>query len=190
MKDCLDKAHSLTSPFKKLKDIEWKYISFTKGEFNSPHTHGDTIFLPKGWEQKEDVILYKNEMTSVLIHEKIHIFQRFYPIETHNYIFDVLGFDVFSSYDAFIYSKLETISKDDNVIRKKKGIRLNPDTNSIIYSDSNGSPLIPYFTTEGKNIISDVRDHPYEIMAYSLTDIIILKRKPSQKELEWMQTHL
>lgn len=117
-----------------ISHIPWRFLIFTKGEGGLPHTHGTYIMLP--FEA-----LKHNITASTLIHEKIHIFQRLYPIETNKYLnIPITGF----------------VYPEDNM-------RANPDTNRILFDDyrplwmDNPSSLLD---------ITDKLDHPYEVMAY------------------------
>ena len=118
----------------KLSGISWQFLIFTNGEGGLPHTHGPYIMLPY-------LSLYSIK-PSTLVHEKIHVFQRYYPIETHLYFansFPITGF----AYPC------------DNM-------RANPDTSRILYGN-----MRPKWKENAKMItdITDIRDAPEELMA-------------------------
>jgi hypothetical protein len=59
-------------------NIPWKICLLEKDiENNFPHTHNDVIFLPYNFEK-----LNKKIRRQILTHEKIHVFQRYYPEKT------------------------------------------------------------------------------------------------------------
>lgn len=68
-----------------LRNIPWKILLFSEGEVLYPHTHGDVIFLPK--------TMVNNVTSKTLFHEKIHLFQKLFPIQTQKYIsgYKVIG---------------------------------------------------------------------------------------------------
>lgn len=163
-------------PFQNISKIPWKFMTFLEGEFPYPHTHGDTICIPKKW-----TILHYNKqntkkLAETLVHEKIHIYQRKYPIYTHMLIMRV--------WNMKIQSFTEVFEKKEDVI-----LRRNPDTNNFIYSDENGMIIVPEFKDNGSGIIDD-RDHPFEIMAYKLCDYILGNKDPRNNEKIWMDKYL
>ncbi len=149
--------------YAKLYRIPWYIVKFEDVELNYPHTLGDIIFLPQKF--------FENLNMKTLLHEKIHIFQRKYPIETSKLI-SKLGFKP--------YDTQQSISN----------LRSNPDTDSFIYSNNDNVQAQLYKSDEPKDIsdsaikiikgethwnfdVSYQRDHPYEIMACMITDYIL-----------------
>jgi len=58
--------------------IPWKICILEKNiENNFPHTHNDVIFLPYNFETMNE-----RRRREILTHEKIHVFQRYYPEKT------------------------------------------------------------------------------------------------------------
>jgi hypothetical protein len=111
---------------------------------------------------------------NTLLHEKIHIFQRMYPIETSK-IISLLGFKVYSTQQSI------------------PDIRSNPDTDSFIYIKDNTVQTQVYNSENPKNISdSEIKiikgetnwdfdssyqqDHPFEIMACMVTDFILTNK--------------
>lgn len=125
--------------------IPWKFIVFSQNMENKfPHTHGRFIFI------HEDHI--ENIGYVTLFHEKIHVYQRFYPCET-NLLLAALGYT------------FHGIS--DNMGRS------NPDINNIVYMDVENKVIDNSFVDGATDLthITDARDHPYEIMAYEISHI-------------------
>lgn len=174
--DALCKARG----FHRLLTIPWKFlVSSDSLENGFPHTHGDIIVLPQ-W------FLKKQPNMKTLLHEKIHIYQRKYPFETHRLLCDIWGFvPVGISY-----------SQDQ--------LRANPDTNQLIYTYQ-GKPLQATYKNEATEIgdvlynhskfeiPADQRDHPFEVMACVLSDVLLLPsgRHPwEQSILAWAHVSL
>jgi hypothetical protein len=139
---------------KKFNNIPWK-IGFVKGklyENGFPHTRYDIIILPI------DSIYNNNLLIQLLIHEKIHVYQKLYPEDINNYLLE----------NNFVKYKLADKT------------RANPDINEWIYSKDNKLYYAKY--NDNPQSIADVTfypfndskyEHPYEEMACDLTNIII-----------------
>jgi hypothetical protein len=152
-----------------LSDIKWKFIKInSKIEEGFPHTLGDVIVL------SDSFFNYTNELKKeVLIHEKIHVFQRLYPIETHNFIKTKLNLNVIDNIKTF------------------KLARNNPDIDGFMYTYDNKHGFIqlynndkPYglkdsdtyvISLKDKKIVNKINkyigqyEHPFEIMASGLS---------------------
>lgn len=127
----------LLTPYKNLLDIPWKIAILQENvENNLPHTHNDVIFLPKAFNNFED-----QARLETLLHEKIHIYQRKYPIHTQL---------LFTTYWLTIPYSLRTYEKPN---------RSNPDINHIIYS---------YFSPETRAYVYDITQ--YHNAAKKITD--------------------
>lgn len=120
-----------------------------------PHTRGTIIFL------SPTVINYNDdELTKTLIHESIHIYQRFNKKEVNDYL---LKHGI-------------QISRKKGSEEKDKLIRSNPDLDDFIYMDDKGTEMIAYYNSEKPNGIGDIyltdllNEHPYEKMAYDIAD--------------------
>lgn len=185
------KADALLEEFPRLYNIPWRFAKLDGLVENGfPHTIGDTIFLA--------VI----PSVQTLIHEKIHVYQRMYPLETSILITDIWGFK--------IKDKQEHI----------KGIRNNPDLNSFVYgigdsyiaqlynSDnprdlSDSTSYIIKGDSKTKITASDIRfpmsimqcEHPNELMACLIPQIIlgiVSQDKPKlvYQTKQWMTMYL
>lgn len=159
------------SQYKRLRKIPYKVYYFDNGEFNFPHTHGLSIFLPNNWFKNNTTI---HEKICVIIHEIVHIYQRLYKIETHILLLNIWNFKLIE------------------LKYKKVDVRKNPDTNNITYADNRNMLLLPIFTDKKIKSaeIGDKRDHPFEIMAYYLSDVILKKTTPSEIENIWIKKFL
>jgi hypothetical protein len=141
-------------------NLRWNLTSFINNETPGslteiqyeggfPHTRAEFIFLPK------TILSLSHEMLcGILLHEKIHIFQRFHYFEIHD-VLKEMGF-----------KKVRHISTEPLV-------RANPDTNYFIYSNKHGKENICQYNSEFPKNIQDIdcsykEEHPYEILAYNV----------------------
>lgn len=158
-----------TNLYPKLHRIPWKFVKFNGIENDFPHTLGDIIFLPGSFFNDN-----KDKQTETLIHEKIHVFQRLYPIET-SMLITRLGYEIWDTQ------------------KKYKNIRTNPDTDNFIYIyTKTGTAQAQIYNNDTPNSITDSHverltgdipwevpecikqpDHPYEIMACGIANYII-----------------
>jgi hypothetical protein len=140
---------------KKIDNIKWK-IGFIKGkeyEHGLPHTRSDTIILPI--EYVNQINNYK--LMKLLLHEFIHIYQKIN-------INDV---------DIYLQENNYTVSQKRSNIHN---IRANPDVNDTIYKKNNHECYAIY--EDNAITVSDIiqygdYEHPYEEMAYILSDKIV-----------------
>ena len=131
---------------------EWKFALISSVyEEGFPHTREDIIFLSPFVLNFDDKIL-----TKTLIHESIHIYQRYNKKAMEEYMIKN-GFE-----------KLR---------RREKGtlIRSNPDLDEFIYKNKNGIEMIAYYNSEYPNGIGDIKissnmEHPFEYMAYEMAE--------------------
>lgn len=141
-------------PGKDIADIPWKFaIICEEYEEGLPHTRQDIIFL-----SKRSIKTDADYLTSLLIHEKTHIFQRLNEIRM----------------DHFLASKGYVVlqSKPEHKLR-----RSNPDINSKVYFDTHTQrELIFLYNSDRPSGINDVDnsnhtiEHPYEQMAYDIAN--------------------
>lgn len=138
----IHKIENKIEVYKKLYNIPWKIaILQVNVENNLPHTHNDVIFLPNTFLELND-----NSRWDILLHEKLHVFQRKYPIETQ-----------------YLYTKVWSIIP--YALRTyQTPFRSNPDINHIIYS---------YFSSSEKVYIYDIAT--YNTNARRITDSFIKK---------------
>lgn len=132
------------------ENIEWKIIFFRGDNYEDglSHTRFNTIFLPlRVFRDYSD-----EELTRLLCHEKIHLFQKIYP--THPLIKKFLS----------NYTLVEIPEKI------QKLIRINPDTDKKIYMNNKKELLCFIYSSANPSCINDVKkfskyEHPFEQMA-------------------------
>ena len=129
----------------------WKFALIDEVyEEGFPHTRMDIIFLsPK-------VITYTDDnLTRILIHESIHIYQRYNKSEINKYLSD----------NGYIISR----KRDSEPL-----IRANPDLDEYIYKDKNGEEMINKYKSSTPTGINDIipskNEHPFETMAYEISE--------------------
>jgi hypothetical protein len=139
---------------KLLQKITWK-LALICGTYEEgiPHTREDVIFLSR------DIVKYTSEdLTSILIHEKVHIFQR-YNEEYMTELLVRLGYHVAGS-----------TSGDPRYLLR----RSNPDINDTVYiNPETGREMIYLYRIDKPEFIDDVikgadMEHPYEKIAYDI----------------------
>jgi len=144
---------------KKAIQTPWKFGSINGSDYENglPHTRSDVIILP---QVAIDNYSYQ-ELTKLILHEKIHIYQKMYPKDIENYI---------------QHNKYYKFKKRSEVIDS----RANPDLNEWIYNDSNNNTFVAIYNSNPKSI-SDVtfysnnnknEEHPFEKMAYEMSENI------------------
>ena len=158
----LDKCSKVANSFY-FNKYKWKFALIDNVyEEGYPHTREDIIFLsPKVINYSED------ELIEILIHESIHIYQRYNKDEINNYL-------LLNGYR----------------ISRKRGteplIRANPDLDEYIYKDKNNIEMIYKYSSINPININDLvkssnNEHPFEIMAYEISNkynsLIISKYK-------------
>jgi len=127
-----------------------------KGKYENgfPHTRYNIIFLSplffkQSWKS------WKNQL-NILEHECIHIFQRFYPIDTEKYL-NSMGFQKKGDF--------KTLFPEQYRLK-----RSNPDIDNNIWTDLSGNFMFPIYSSEDPKSLNDVlshdMEHPYEWMAY------------------------
>ena len=146
----------------KANEIIWK-IGCIKGdqyEDGLPHTRNDIIILNKNNITEISI----NDIISLLIHEKVHVYQKMYPEDINNYLkknnFKRIG----ERYE---------INNSNNL----ENIRANPDLDEWVYEDNN--KIYKAIYEPNAKTVSDVKyssndgqksEHPFERMAIELED--------------------
>lgn len=149
--------------YSKFQNYPWKIICTLNNviENGYPFTVDDIIYLPIEELNNRN----KDSFLKLLIHERIHIFQRFYPDDVNMYILN-------NGY--ILYRKIDRTNTDHL-------LRSNPDLNEYIYL-LNGKPSGNYYTSYYPLNIEDSvcqlqYEHPYEHMAYVVSSDIITSKK-------------
>lgn len=135
----------------KASKIVWKIglIDGDKYEGGFPHTVKDTIILNKG-----DINRNTEQLVKLLIHEKVHIYQKKYPDDVNEFLND----------NNFIIVKNR---------EEKDNIRANPDIDTNVYMKDNMIYSMVY--NNNPMSIMDVNhnnqyyEHPFETMAIMLS---------------------
>jgi hypothetical protein len=138
---------------KEIKKYKWVFgLTGNNYEEGMPHTRDNIIFLSVN-TINNDI----DSLTRILIHEKIHIYQR-YNYDYMEKIIESMG---------YTFSRLKY-----NINR----IRSNPDLNNNIYKDYNGMEMIGLYKNNKPDSIGDIIitnfaiEHPYEKMAYEVSE--------------------
>lgn len=137
----------------------WKFgsIEGTDYENGLPHTRGDVIILPKSALDNYT----QGELIKLILHEKIHIYQKMYPRDVENYI---------------QHNKYYKFKKRGDVVDS----RANPDLNEWVYNDFNNRSFIAIYNSNPTTITDVIfypnnnsnSEHPFEQMAYEMSQSI------------------
>ena len=165
---CAQKADDFLSKYiykgildcKEVVKYHWKFALTKKQdkmeyEEGLPHTREDIIFLSL-YTINDAIAASENDthLVSTLIHEKVHIFQR-YNEQFMNELNAKMGYKLVS---------------ESNISLK----RSNPDINDKIYQNSDGHLMMSSYNSDRPSGINDVKtsnhsmEHPYETMAYDI----------------------
>jgi len=144
-----------------IKKIKWNIAKMDEGyEDDKPHTRNNIIFITNKILNDND----NKELMKTLIHEKLHIYQR-YNVRRMNEIINKMG-----------YIKMYT---REEYIKENKLLRSNPDVNDTIYYDiKNGRLCVGMYKSNEPLNIGDIneeiddREHPYEEMSYMIEKIV------------------
>ena len=157
--------------YKDIANIKW-VLAITRNdngekyEDGLPHTRKNIIFL------SQDVLNYsEDEIIKLLIHEKIHIYQRQNDALFKTIIYN-MGYVEISESPTSPASP--TVSQD-----KLKYVRSNPDVNNKIYKNVHtGELMICLYSSDKPKRINDIiiqnyaMEHPYEKIAYEISEHI------------------
>jgi len=165
LKNIVKQADTLINKyFKKLNRVKWKFIQVRHYIENGYiHTIDDSIIVNDIFLRYTDL----SEQIALAIHEKIHVYQRKFPEDCIRLLHS-WGFT--------------------NTNLSHPYIRTNPDTDRMIWMYK-GSPLFSIYVSKNPSSVMDVVtigntsnikvskavlhvDHPFEIMAYELANVI------------------
>ena len=187
-------------PYKFLYEIPWVFAKSMKGiENNYPHTQRDMIVLPYDFMNRK-----RKNLIKTIIHEKVHIYQTYNMIPTMSLYLDYWGLSVHS------YTKNDD-QRSNPDINNINFVYFDPTKNSNVHmymkykehaKSLSDSFLIketidrPVQTLNTSSIYHSLirnnsyqTEHPNELMACLIADIIIHKKKHEPTE-KWMKTHL
>lgn len=134
----------------KASNIKWKIgiINNNIYEYGLPHTRYDVIIISYN-------IINSNRLKSILLHEKIHVYQKLFSTDIQQYL-NANGF---------------------SISRKKTDIiRANPDIDEYIYKNNNNQELMCIYNDNPQSILDVIylpnnninNEHPFEYMAYMI----------------------
>ena len=159
----------LEKDYKDIKNMKWNIILMEGDIYENgyPHTRGKYIILNNRYIDENDI----NKLIRVLIHEKIHVFQRNKP--NHKIIKDFINKKGYKKY------KLR-----EELLKQEPLLRTNPDLDEWIYKDiTNNKIMYCLYSNEKPNSITDIKneynedkhkeEHPYETMAYEISSMLI-----------------
>ena len=160
---CIKEANNKLRKYKctgfdgnKCANIVWNIglIKDKHYEEGYPHTRYNVIILPNY------LIKNQNQLTSTLIHEKIHVYQKMYPEDINEYLLN----------SGFTKYKLRSDFNNINT-------RSNPDMDEWIYKNKDNEIMMAEYYDNPKSIMdvnikpnnSSKYEHPFEFMAYDIT---------------------
>ena len=191
-------ADVMVQAYPRIFHLPWKIavLSDERIEDGWPHTHGDVIVLtPRCLRDGAD-------LPTILVHEKVHVFQRAYPVETHILFCKAWGLKI-ASFAGW----------------RPHAARANPDISELSYSSSAHpfhSCAMTFNSTSPRNL-SDARircatpdgaeyspnadddvlsnyEHPNEAMAYMIADAVQQQQHGTNVAndglLAWMRAYL
>jgi len=137
-----------------ISEIPWIFSKLINNKYEDgyPHTRKNIIFLSNNVIDQYKLC----KLAKLLIHEKIHIYQRYFPDKLYNYM---------KNYEKIKERKLEPLS------------RSNPDLDEWIYAYKPNMELLKatYKSETPKNLADIIVpnndskfEHPYEFMAYDI----------------------
>uniref|UniRef100_A0A6C0CMP6 Uncharacterized protein n=1 Tax=viral metagenome TaxID=1070528 RepID=A0A6C0CMP6_9ZZZZ len=141
----------------KMLDLKW-IIGFTCDKYYEnglPHTRGDVILLNNKDLQRRNI----DETCKLLIHEKVHVYQKTYS-------------------EDFSQSIQESFERVDSS-KVSKSIPANPDTDNYIYKRKDDGKWLKSKYNKNPKHFRDIQfpdgdhtlEHPYESVAYSLENL-------------------
>ena len=125
-----------------------------------------------------------HEQKETILHEKVHIFQRVFPVETNVLL---------THYWQYAINGIKS-----NMPR----VRANPDTNNILYRRGSVSECYQRYNSDTPRDLADsvrycvkgvhLYEHPYEQMAYIIADLLChsqIKNEDYIQVVRWMSTY-
>jgi len=156
------------------------------GTSSSSSSSSSSFREEKAAERQQDPVVVEalRRVLSVLVHEKIHVYQRMYPEQTQSYVRDVLK-------GERAFPLADVLNEED-----KTRTRSNPDLDGWVYRNTEGphKDAVSYmvYTTDRPRSLADARiksvnhekghisntssqvyEHPYEEMAYVMSKAIV-----------------
>lgn len=157
-----------------LPGIPWQFaILQNNAEGGMPHTHAGIVCLPVSFLD----LTSESEMLRTLVHEKIHVLQRVRPDLTEAAVADA-GYTRIAqrtSLDSDLLQHARSNPDVDGFVYQRKGRC----TTTFLLNNHNGHPVSLSSTSavcvgdKQQTGIPDEYEHPYEMMAYSLSELVV-----------------
>lgn len=154
----------------------WKFAELDGVEGGMPHTHADVICLPAtDIDRRQD-----QDILRMLIHEKLHVLQRFRPDITNEFIGS-----------AGYHRVCHRTELDRRILDRA---RSNPDLDQYIYRRNRRVTIFqlsdqPTSLTDGRTVTlvgtgetDDTYEHPYEMMAHTLSELVVPRSLVKQQQ--------
>lgn len=197
------KAEQYTQSFTLFHNIPWKFVKIHQSIENGwPHTLGDVIVLSNRFFTEQTF----EEQINTIIHEKVHVFQRLYPLFTHQLISSTgWGLEVKTTLESvsnarnnpdinnFVYGPKGTSKYFAQVYKSQSPHSLSDSTITVFSKDAPISISSPREMPMPTPIDASQYEHPYEIMATILPNILMKtvkepKHSLIQSTILWIQT--
>lgn len=197
------------------EQVPWK-VAILRGEpipeGGWPHTVGDIIIIPSTLCQPG--VHNLDDLARIMIHEKIHVYQRMFPAETHILYTRIWGLRVVQTAACsppLSSSPSPPSSSSLSYHATSCQRRANPDISNISYAMGDGVVCNQEYRSATPKGLSDSRvicrdailghsvqskhrlaqfEHPNEAMAYILTDFLYDGIDQAQPEHAWMRIYL
>ena len=150
--------HKMLPEHHNINKILWKFSIMKSSKYENmyPHTREDIIFIHISIIKDVNTLKDYYKFVGLLIHEKLHIYQRYNNIAIDNCL-----------------EKLNIKRKYHRI--NFKLIRANPDLNNWVYQHNDKLMLYEYVNEFPKSI-NDIKkknskyEHPYEMISYTIED--------------------
>ena len=181
-------SNNLKNNNKNLDDNVWKICIYKDMFFEFPFTLSDIIFMPYSYIKKNMNNNSNNEFIITLIHERLHIYQRFNDMEWDKYINQNTNWILINNtlhkncsyYNINIIYNPDTLYKNKIYILKHNNkyyygelVKKNNSKNiyPLWYKIINSNNILELYPTNEK--IKGFEEHPYEDLAYKLSKILM-----------------
>lgn len=178
MRRLVKNADELLKPFTNINAVPWRFVKLCcimEGGF--PHTQltyifvEQSFFLTKHWKEADQI--------TTLIHEKIHVFQRLFPLQTHMLVQRAWGY------------------RACGLLKSKPDARNNPDLNGLMFCHGGEPSYMAYGKDTPVHLNDcdvsgpDAHEHPFERMAYEISEHITMGKqmKDTEGTLQWMRSY-
>jgi len=179
-------AKNMLALYAHISSIPWRFAKLSQNIENGyPHTLADIIFVEEGFLKRN---MNDRSIVKTLIHEQIHVYQRLFSKQTMQLVNNVWGY------------------QRAGPRNKLKDARNNPDLDEYVYLSSTNPRsffYIAYASNHPKGINeanikqtdvysnkpmapSETYEHPFERMAYELSEYVYAEQCPDEDLYGWM----